>query len=229
MDPLHVSTFGLEPSGGNRRGTGSRSRWRSWLAASVAGFLLLGAYPGWLLWTDNLHVVKPNELYRSGQMTAAELAATVKSKQIRSVINLRGPNPGTPWYDDEIRISTALGIEHADVALSAKREVTDEQIAQLESLLQTLPKPILIHCQGGSDRAGFVSAFYLNRFEKVPAAEAGKQLTVWFGHIPYLFKSETIAMDRSFEKYCVVGGSSVEPGTNRTSVVSGLTGSATNR
>ena len=181
----------------------TRRKLRIWTGSIASAVLLLGAYPEWLLWTDNLHVVKSNELYRSAQMTAPELAAVVKSKQIRSVINLRGPNVGEPWYDDEIRISASLGIEHADIALSAKHEVTDDQIAQIELLLRTLPKPILIHCQGGSDRAGFVSAFYLNRFEGVPVAEAGKQLTAWYGHIPYLFKKETAAMDRSFAKYCI--------------------------
>ena len=182
--------------------TSLKHRLRKWALPIAGAILVLGAYPGWLLWTNNLHVVKPNVLYRSAQMSGRELQATVKNKNIRSVINLRGPNPGTPWYDDELRVSAALGIEHADVALSSKREITDEQIAQIDLLLRTMPKPILIHCQGGSDRAGFVSAYYLNRFEGVPAVEAGKQLTVWFGHIPYLFKSETIAMDRSFEKYC---------------------------
>ncbi len=186
---------------GNLEASRQAYRLRKWWISLPVAITILGSYPGWLFWTDNLHVVKENELYRSGQMNVSELAAAVKEHKIRSVLNLRGPNVGVPWYDDETQASARLGIEHADIALSAKRDVTDEEVSQLDSLLRSLPKPILVHCQAGGDRVGFVSAYYLHRFGGIPANEAAKQLSVLFGHFPYLFWSNSIAMDRSFAKY----------------------------
>jgi protein tyrosine/serine phosphatase len=57
---------------------------------------------------------------------------------------------------------------------------------------------VLIHCQSGADRTGLVAAIYEYAVAARPAEEAEEQLSLRYGHVPYLW-SRTGAMDRSFE------------------------------
>ena len=58
---------------------------------------------GWNQATHNFGVLQPGRIYRSGQMPAGALSRTLRDYQIRTVLNLRGPNPGESWYRDETR------------------------------------------------------------------------------------------------------------------------------
>src|SRR5207247_355392 len=125
-----------------------------------------------------------------------------------SVLNLRGANPGTPWYDAEIAASSELGLAHYDYPLSAKRFVTGEQIAEILEIVRGAPKPLLIHCKSGSDRAGLVAALYRFAETGATAAEADRELSLVYGHFPYL-TSRSGAMDDSF--WAFVRGTSRAP------------------
>ena len=57
-------------------------------------------------------------------------------------------------------MSRILGVNHYDVSLSATHLLTLAQFHYLILLLQTAPKPILIHCEGGADRTGFAVAMW---------------------------------------------------------------------
>src|SRR5437868_4205923 len=109
----------------------ARSRPLAWLvrslqAAAVAIGLTAGsagAYWGAIQYQGNLHAVSDGVLYRSAQPSRAELKSATHEHRIKSVLNLRGANPGSPWYDDEMAESRALGLAHYDYPLSAKRFV----------------------------------------------------------------------------------------------------------
>jgi protein tyrosine phosphatase (PTP) superfamily phosphohydrolase (DUF442 family) len=161
---------------------------------SAASF---GAYCGVIVYEGNFHAVKAGVLYRSAQLDDAELQAVVQQHGIKSVLNLRGANPGSPWYDREIAESRALGLVHYDYALSARRFVTPRQIADILEILRKAPKPLLIHCMSGADRSGLVAALYRYAVAGASAAEADQQLSLFYGHFPYL-TSRTGAMDASF-------------------------------
>jgi hypothetical protein len=60
-------------------------------------------------------------------LSKAETRWAVREYGIKSVLNLRGANAGSPWYDDEIAASTELGLAHFDYPLSAKRFVTSRR------------------------------------------------------------------------------------------------------
>ena len=45
------------------------------------------------------------------------------------------------------------------------------------------------------------SALFVYGLDHQPAAEADKQLTVFCGHVPYLYWRDTVAMDRSFWRF----------------------------
>ncbi len=175
---------------------------RIWKAHLVFPVLIglggLPSYLGLLQIAGNFHTVEAGKLYRSAQPDAAGLKAYAQTLGIKSVINLRGRHPGEAWYEDEMRASNELGLYHADLALSARRELTDAQLEELEKTLRDAPTPILVHCKAGADRTGLASALYVLDIQHRPADAAAGQLSWVYGHWPY-FWSRTAAMDRSFE------------------------------
>ena len=86
-------------------------------------------YFGLLQIDGNFHTVAAGKLYRSAQPSARDLSAYAQTPGIKSVINLRGQHHGEPWYDDELRVSNELGLFHADIALSARQELSAAQLS----------------------------------------------------------------------------------------------------
>jgi len=160
----------------------------------VAGGLFLTS----LQFFGNFHTVIPGELYRSAQMTPAQLEAYAAGYGIKTVINLRGDGGTRKWYADEKAESSRLGIDHIDFPMSAKKALTREQTQQLADILRTAPKPILIHCKAGSDRTGFASALYLAAVKGIDVEDAEQQLSVRYGHISLPFVP-AYAMDETYE------------------------------
>jgi len=164
----------------------------------VAVFGSYGVYCGIIiLYEGNFHAVQPGVLYRSAQLSRGELETLARRYGIKSVLNLRGANPGRAWYEGEMAAVRDLGIAHYDDALSAKRFVTAAQITQLLAIVRRAPKPLLIHCESGADRSGLVAALFDYAIRGESAAAADRQLSLAYGHFPY-FMSRTGAMDRSF-------------------------------
>jgi len=157
----------------------------------------IGGYWGLLQYEGNLHAVSAGVLYRSAQLSKSETRWAVREYQIKSVLNLRGAHAGQPWYDDEIAAAGELGLAHFDYPLSSKRFVTSEQIAAILAIVRTAPKPLLIHCKSGADRSGLVAALYRYSETGASAAEADGELSLAYGHFPYLM-SRSVAMDNSF-------------------------------
>ena len=169
--------------------------------AAVAAAAVVAAGGVWLAiqGDGNVHVLEPGVAIRAAQPSGARLADIVHAYGVRSVVNLRGPNAGTPWYDEEMAASKSLGLAHVDIALSARQELTPAQLDAVLSLVARSPKPVLIHCNGGSDRTGLVSAAWV--FSHGGSVDdAGKQLAVRYGHFPWL-GSRTMAMDRSLAAF----------------------------
>ncbi|MBW2127151.1 MAG: hypothetical protein JRH08_16110 [Deltaproteobacteria bacterium] len=59
---------------------------------------------------------------------------------------------------------------------------------------------MLIHCKAGADRAGLIAAAWKLRQQKETPQNAYKQLSIYYGHFPYLW-SKTKVMDQSFWNY----------------------------
>jgi undecaprenyl-diphosphatase len=171
------------------------------LALVLVPLLALGVFVLDLIVHDNFHVVSAGILYRSSQMNAADLAQAIREHGIKSILNLRGPGPGQSWYSSEISVAQRYHVEHFDFSLSASRELKDDEMDQILATIEHAPKPMLVHCKSGSDRAGLVGALYLYAIEGLPAPAASRQLTALYGHLPHLFWDDTIAMDKSFQRY----------------------------
>jgi protein tyrosine/serine phosphatase len=89
---------------------------------------------------------------------------------------------------------------YSDRSLGSGKELSLEEMDDLISLLRQAPKPVLIHCLGGADRSGLVSALYLFAIEGRSPGEAAKELSIWTGHVP-LIRPKVTAMDNSFWRY----------------------------
>ena len=165
-----------------------------------------GAYWGAIQYQGNFHTVEEGAFYRSAQLSKDELQSAIREHKIRSVLNLRGAHPGQAWYDEEVAVSQALGVAHYDYGLSARRIVTKQQIGELLAIVRDAPKPLLVHCKSGADRAGLVSALYRFAGEGVSAVQADQELSLVYGHFPYL-TSRSKAMDDSFWAFVGTQGS----------------------
>jgi protein tyrosine/serine phosphatase len=167
------------------------------LAILLPAFII-GCYFSYILATGNFHPITPGEAYRSAQPDGDELEHYIKKYNIRSVVNLRGDNPGKPWYIEEMKTSAELNVVHYDVSLSSDREPGEDEVKQLMEIFKSAPRPVLIHCQAGADRSGLVAAMWKVVVDKESKTSAEKQLSIWYGHIPI---RGTDAMDRFFKRW----------------------------
>jgi hypothetical protein len=123
--------------------------------------LLLTPPLGWVGWnqaTFNFGVLQPGRIYRSGQMPPWALRRTLRDYRIKTVLNLRGPNPNEAWYRDELAATLAEGSTHVDIPLSSCVWMSRIQLRTLIRQLDRCTYPLLMHCAWGSERTGLVSA-----------------------------------------------------------------------
>lgn len=112
-------------------------------------------------YVHDFRTVIPNQVYRSAQLSTAQFQATINKYHIKSIVNLRGINAGSNWYTDELAISTFMHVNHYNVALDSSVLPSTANFKKLVSILQTAPRPILIHCESGVDRSGLAAAVIL--------------------------------------------------------------------
>jgi protein-tyrosine phosphatase len=72
----------------------------------------------------------------------------------------------------ERRRAAAVGIEVEQVAMSGFAAPTFEQMDRALRVLTTAPRPLLVHCEHGKDRTGFVVASYRVAVERAPVSDA---------------------------------------------------------
>lgn len=162
------------------------------LAILVIG---IGGDALYLVAEHNFHVVTAGQVYRSSRMSPAALTEVMQAHDIKSVLSLIGPSAA------ESNAVHAVQADYFDVSISDRHEVTDSEMDRIITVLRTAPKPLLIHCKSGSDRAGLVAALYHYAIEGEPANQAAKELTLFYGHLPPGLGFGTVAMDQSFWRY----------------------------
>lgn len=131
---------------------------------------------------DNFCVIKEGQAYRSAQMDATSLRLVVAEYGIKTVVNLRGANPGRPWYDSEKAVTDELGVALVDVRMSANALPRRETLLQLYDTFTTAEGPILMHCQSGSDRSGAAAAIWRMVVNGEPREAARSELAITYGH-----------------------------------------------
>ncbi len=131
------------------------------------------------LWTNFDQVAEG--VFRSNQPSPKRLAHYY-ARGIKSVLNLRGTSLYS-CYLFEAEACHNLGLNLTDINLSATALPTLKTILELEQHFKTLPKPFVMHCKSGADRAGFASALYLLLIEGAAIEVAQRQLSFRYLHI----------------------------------------------
>ena len=163
------------------------------------GLVSLLAYVATMAATGNFHPVVAEEVYRSAQPSPAAIARYRSKYNVRTIINLRGENRGSAWYDDEVATARKLGIQHIDFRVSARHGLSKEEAWQLIQIMEQAPKPLLIHCESGVDRSGLASALYLAGVKRASEKVAERQLSIRYGHIALPF-AKGWGMTTTFEE-----------------------------
>ncbi|MDY8110993.1 tyrosine-protein phosphatase [Fulvimarina sp. 2208YS6-2-32] len=179
----------------------TQNRARLVAAASAIGVVLILAF-GWIglsLISGNIHEVVPGRLYRSATLDPQQLTRLIDRQSIRTIINLRGPHPGTPWWDAQKRVAVQAGIRMYDRSWSARRQLSDDELTDFLALIAHAEEPVLVHCMSGADRTGLAAALYLAAKVDTSEAAAAAQLSILYSHIG-LPIAPAFAMDRSFER-----------------------------
>ncbi len=131
------------------------------------------------LWPNEHRVA--DGVIRSNQPDPGRLRRLAR-QGVKAVLNLRGATEYGS-YLLEREACAAAGIELVDFKLSSRTLPTREEILALDALFDRLPRPFLLHCKSGADRAGFASALYLLLREEMPLAEAREQLSWRYLHL----------------------------------------------
>jgi len=146
----------------------------------------------------NFHPITQSEAYRSAQLDRDELEHYIRKFKIRSVINLRGENSGSPWYKEEVQVCRKLNVSHFDLGLSADKAPSPSEIEKLLELFRLAPRPVLIHCKAGADRSGLAAAIWEIVIDGEPTSVARKQLSIFYGHMPL---GPTQVLDKFFNTW----------------------------
>lgn len=131
----------------------------------------------------NFHWVVPGDAARAMQAWAGGLGRFLERRGIRAVINLRGRNDDLNWWKNETAIAAAHGIAHLDAMLDSRKIPTRDMLARLIETFDAAPRPFMVKCSGGQDRASFASALYLIHRGGWAAMDAA---LAQFARFPYL-------------------------------------------
>ena len=150
------------------------------LYRTVITLVLLLQCTGCVYMNFNMRTVTPGKVFRSGQMPDWHLETTIKSNNIKTVINLRGVTPEESWWQEEKAICGSIGVAHHDLDWSGDRLPEPDSLRQFVEIIDKSPGPVLFHCQAGTHRAGVAAACVI-LLEGHTVEEARKQFTIFFG------------------------------------------------
>lgn len=131
----------------------------------------------------NFHEVVEGELYRSAQPDAEDIADYRQRYGINTIINLRDEEK-TGWYRIEKQAARDNFITLIDFPLSSAQGPSIEDMKRLASVMAGAKKPVLIHCEHGSNRTGLASAIFVAGRPNSMLAYADLQMSPLYGHVP---------------------------------------------
>lgn len=139
-----------------------------------------------------------DDCYRSSHPMPYQLRAAARAG-VRSVLSLRGDETHIGSNVLEIETCRELGLVLAHQPIGSRDPPERWQLERIDQLLRELPRPLLIHCKSGADRAGLVSAIYLLVHKNQPLHVAERELCFWpHGHIK---QAKTGVLDHFLEVY----------------------------
>lgn len=149
----------------------------------LTGIAAMGIFIGANQLLGNEHEVIAGELYRSAQPDAEDIDSLVRRHGIKTIINLRNEERGD-WYAEEKSSADRHGLTLIDYPISSGKILPVEGSAELAEIMRNAEKPILIHCEHGSNRTGLASAIYVGAVAGGSELLSDLQLSPYYGHIP---------------------------------------------
>lgn len=140
----------------------------------------------------NFHEIDPGKFYRSAQLVKEEFVDVVQQYGIKTVINLRGSQPGEWWFDEEEATLRQLGVRLESIGFSTEQLQTKEDWKRYVELIGSAPRPILVHCRSGADRTGEATAIYMIDHMGVDHTEALKQVSLNYLHVSMLLPAKRL-------------------------------------
>ncbi len=122
--------------------------------------------------------VETGGLYRSGQLSAAQLDRAINQYNLKTVINLRGPDPDSRWYREQQEICQRHGVKQVDVALGTTSP-SEQEIETLLATYREAPRPMLVHSWSSQGSVGLASALYRVAVMGEDKVVARKELAPW--------------------------------------------------
>ncbi len=135
---------------------------------------------------DKFFPVVEGKIYRSAQLSGHRLQHIIAEKKIRAIINLRGKDEDGAWYQMESDIARQNNVKIFNIRLPAHDLPAYTRLNELFDTLCASPRPLLIHCWRGADRAGMASALALIIEGESSLEEAKKQFSWRYGVAPFL-------------------------------------------
>lgn len=112
----------------------------------------------------NFHRVKKRELYRSGQIQKEEFQL-LKDFGVKTIISFNNYEVAGFSAKDEARWAKEQGITFIHEEMHPWNKPSLRHLLRVVELMKNSEKPVLIHCQGGSDRTGMAVAAYKMIYE----------------------------------------------------------------
>jgi protein tyrosine phosphatase (PTP) superfamily phosphohydrolase (DUF442 family) len=177
------------------------------VSASVAGLFVLSLLAaGRSLLGQNFRTVVPGRVYRSGQLSPEALEERIRRHGLESILNLRGEKEDRDWYRRELEVAKRNGVDFESIDLVPERQPPRPALIALIEHLESLPKPVLIHCSAGADRTGFASVVARMALGEATFDEARSELSFWYGHFPFGPASEIGRLLDQFDGYRKLSG-----------------------
>lgn len=142
--------------------------------------LFFGIHLGLNFLTGNVHTVIPGKIYRSAQLDKNGLTKYTKKFNLKTIIDLRGSWPSNHWFAVESHFAKKNHLNYYPMKFSAYHLPAKKNLQELVSLLQTAPKPLIFHCEGGADRTGMAAAISIILFDKNPSMHLIKKQASWY-------------------------------------------------
>ena len=183
------SAMVLAPRRSGRDAAGMRLRSLT-LAAAAAALALGAGAQGPLhtyLFESNLMPVVDGQVYRSAQPGPSELTRWIHTLGIRAIVNLRGG--GSERVVQERQVAASLGVAHYDVHLNADRMPSASRLREVVRILDSAPRPLLLHCKGGVERSGLVGAVAV-LLDGGGLDAARRQFQISKGFVPFIANTD---------------------------------------
>jgi protein tyrosine/serine phosphatase len=158
-----------------------------------------------LMWKDhgilrqrfhNMHEVGGG-MWRANQPSPARLEY-LAGEGFKTILNIRGTQPGVCYYDLEREACDRLGLEMVDMPFGSREAPFLDRIERALKIFESIQYPALIHCKSGADRAGLISVLYRLAHLKLPYEEAIEHLSLKYLHVQ---AGKTGVLDYFYESY----------------------------